>query len=648
MNEAMAEDGTQCMNLEGDPDADETGQGNMLNNEKDNVNDIQVIDLEEADRNTSPCHQQNGGNSPKVTESDGLMTEVLEYKEREAETKKYQYPHKSSELLRELNGFRLAGKLVDVTLVSSDEREFLCHRAVLAASTPYFDAMFTDDLQESRSDRIELTNIKGAALDSIICAVYMCDVDISSDLVQDLLATAHFLNYPHIIESCCQFLEDSLAPQNCLGIVELAETYVCDNLRTRAWNYALENFRDVSSCQEFLQLKASVLERLITCDELNVSGEDEVLSAVLQWALSDQIHIEFLPSVLAKVRLPLVSDAYLTRALNAHHFLHGSGKCLSQIRDAQNLKGLARNGRRRDHPLLKPRHSMRTEVLVVVGGMIDNREWITDVSSFNPKTNHWSPMANLPFDHSDYAAASVDDAIYVSGGFHRTKGTISEVWRYDETHDRWSLVQDLILPRFNHTSIGHDHHIYVLGGEDGDNSLTEIERYSPELDKWDIIGSINPTGSGMAVVALRNKLYIIGWLTNVRLMCVVQYFDLETLECSTIPSSGLNRQLFPAVALNDSIFILGGNRMKEVAVYDPETFTSTKAESMKFKRNTPSATVVGGKIYVTGGELRQHVAKVEAYDPYLDLWDILEPMPHAVCFHGCVMIRKYLGPPYQT
>ena len=131
--------------------------------------------------------------------------------------------------------------------------------------------------------------------------------------------------------------------------------------------------------------------------------------------------------------------------------------------------------------------------------------------------------------------------------------------------------------------------------------------------------------------------------------CVfVQFFDLETCECSTIPSSGLNRQLFPAVALNDSIFILGGNRMKEVAVYDPETFTSTKAESMKFRGIHQVPRVVGGKIYVTGGELRQHVAKVEAYDPYLDLWDILKPMPHAVCFHGCVMIRKYLGPPYQT
>nr|XP_054751443.1 kelch-like protein 2 [Lytechinus pictus] len=640
----MAEGETLCKNLECDPDVEDMGDGSLPDNEPSNLNDIQVTDLEETHQNTITLHQQNVCNSSKDT--GGLRTEELTCKEEDIQIKKYQYPHKSSELLGELNDFRLAGKLVDVTLVSSDEREFPCHRAVLAASSPYFGAMFTDDLQESRSDRIELTNIKGTALDSIINAVYRCKVNISSDLVQDLLATAHFLNYPDIIQSCCQFLEDSLTPQNCLGIIQLAETYLCDDLWTQAWNYALTNFRNVSSCKEFLQSKALVLERLVSSNELNVLKEDEVLAAVLQWALSDQMHIDSLPSVLAKVRLPLVSNEYLTQTMNSYQFLHGNGKCLSLIRDAQNLKELARNQSRRDHPLLKPRNSMRTEVLVVVGGMVDNREWITNVSCFNPKANQWSPMANLPFDHSDYAAASIDDAIYVSGGFHRTKGNISEVWRYDEVHDRWSRVQDLILPRFNHTSIGHDHHIYVLGGEDADSSLTEIERYSPALDKWDIIGSVSPTGSGMAVVAIGQKLYIIGWLTNVRLMCVVQCFDLETAECSTIPSSGLNRQLFPAVALNDSIFILGGNRMKEVAIYDPETFISTKAESMKFKRNTPSATVVGGKIYVTGGELRQHVAKVEAYDPDLDLWDTLEPMPHAVCFHGCAMIKRYLGPPY--
>lgn len=60
LNEAMAEDGAQCKDLEGDLDADETGERNALDNETGNVNDIQVIDLEEADRNTSPCHQQNG------------------------------------------------------------------------------------------------------------------------------------------------------------------------------------------------------------------------------------------------------------------------------------------------------------------------------------------------------------------------------------------------------------------------------------------------------------------------------------------------------------------------------------------------------------------------------------------------------------
>lgn len=623
--------------------------GPFCSNATEGISDIKIVDLEDAYQEDQLSYSDSDAEEDIAGHIAKSLTPVsVKDEEREESNiiKNYCYPDKSSELLKEMNSLRLAGKLVDVTLVSSDGREFPCQRAVLAASSPYFGAMFTDDLQESRSDHVELTNIRGETLNSILNAVYLCDVTINTEAVQDLLATAHFLSYQHIVESCCQFLKDSLVPQNCLGIFQLAETYLCHELQNQTWNYVLENFKAVSLRQEFLELKASILEELISSDDLNVAVEDDVLVAVLQWAINDESHVPLLPSVLARVRLPLVSDSYLTGVLKTHQFLHGSGKSLSLIRDAQNLKELARKGMRRDHSLLKPRHSMKNEMLVVVGGMTDSREWVPQASCFNPKTDEWSPMANLPFDHSDYSAASIDDAIYVAGGFHRNKGTISEVWRYDETHDKWSQVKPLTIPRYNHTAIGYNHHIYVLGGEDSDRTLTDIEEYSPALDRWAIIGSINPTGSGMAVVALNKKLYVIGWLTNVRLMCVVQCFDLQTLECSVIPSSGLNRQLFPAVALNDSIFILGGNRIKEVAIYDPETFTSQKAESMKFKRNTPSATVVGGKIYVTGGELRQHVAKVECYDPELDLWDTVTPMPQAVCFHGCVMIRRYLGPPY--
>ncbi|XP_071477947.1 ectoderm-neural cortex protein 1-like [Diadema antillarum] len=617
--------------------------------------ELQVINLEEAGRaDTEDANATCNNCNPLPVHDSG---ESSNYEESQDHTgisrigssmvQRYRYPHKSTELLKHLNDLRLGGSLVDVILASSDGKDFPCHRAVLAASSPYFQAMFTDDLRESRTERIELTNVKAPLLSKILSAVYLCELDVTHEHVRELLATAHFLSYPHIVESCCQFLKDALRPTNCLGICQLAETFLCHNLLREAWNFALKNFKSVTECQEFMQLEASTLEKLVSSDDLHVDAEDEVLLAVLRWAEEDDAHVATLPTVLANVRLPLVSDACLSTVFDSHRILHSCGKSLSLVRDAQNLKELARKGMRRDHHLLRPRHSMRSEMLVVVGGMTCSRDWVPYVSCFNPKTDKWTPMADLPFEHSDYSAASVDGAIYVTGGFHRDEGTLSAVWRYDELHNRWSKVCPLLIPRFNHSSIDCDHHVYVLGGEDLDNRVTEVERYSPEEDKWDIVGSINPTGSGMAVTALKSKLYIIGWLTNVRLMCVVQCFDLETAECSVIPCSGLNRQLFPAVALNDAIFILGGNRIKEVAIYDPETFSSTKAEPMKFKRNTPSAAVVGGKIYVTGGELRQHLDRVECYDPDLDLWDVVSPMPHALCFHGCVMVKMYLGPPYN-
>lgn len=50
---------------------------------------------------------------------------------------------------------RRVGKLCDVTLIVSD-RQFSAHRVVLAATIPYFQAMFTHDMVESNQREISM------------------------------------------------------------------------------------------------------------------------------------------------------------------------------------------------------------------------------------------------------------------------------------------------------------------------------------------------------------------------------------------------------------------------------------------------------------------------------------------------------------
>ena len=79
---------------------------------------------------------------------------------------------------------RCRQKLLCDVLVVAGDTEISAHRAVLASCSPYFYAMFTGELAESKADRIVLQEIDGRALALLIDFIYMAEVSVTEDNVQ--------------------------------------------------------------------------------------------------------------------------------------------------------------------------------------------------------------------------------------------------------------------------------------------------------------------------------------------------------------------------------------------------------------------------------------------------------------------------------
>ena len=58
-----------------------------------------------------------------------------------------------------MTSLRLARSLCDVTLQADDNQQFEAHRVVLAASSPYFRAMFAGDMEESRQRLVAIRQV---------------------------------------------------------------------------------------------------------------------------------------------------------------------------------------------------------------------------------------------------------------------------------------------------------------------------------------------------------------------------------------------------------------------------------------------------------------------------------------------------------
>ena len=75
------------------------------------------------------------------------------------------------QVLKTVNELRSYRKLCDVVL-KVDGKEILAHRAILAAVSPYFMAMFTGDMKEASCQEVPIREVSHAVLEQIVDFVY--------------------------------------------------------------------------------------------------------------------------------------------------------------------------------------------------------------------------------------------------------------------------------------------------------------------------------------------------------------------------------------------------------------------------------------------------------------------------------------------
>jgi len=99
------------------------------------------------------------------------------------------------------------------------------HRLVLAASSDYFDAMFSGSLRESTENEIRLEEVQGDILESLVEYCYTGHIGLSPENVQEILMASHLMQLNAIVAGCSDYLGRHLKPSNCFEIQQLAERY---------------------------------------------------------------------------------------------------------------------------------------------------------------------------------------------------------------------------------------------------------------------------------------------------------------------------------------------------------------------------------------------------------------------------------------
>jgi kelch-like protein 20 len=166
-------------------------------------------------------------------------------------------------------------ELCDIALNVGSSR-IRAHKIILSASSPYFRAMFTNELAESRQSEITIRDIDETAMEMLVDFCYSSKITIDEKSVQTLLPAACLLQLQEVQDYCSEFLRTQLDPSNCLGIRAFADTHSCQELLRIADKYLQNNFVDIIESDEFLLLPVIQLLEIVSKDELNVKGEEQV------------------------------------------------------------------------------------------------------------------------------------------------------------------------------------------------------------------------------------------------------------------------------------------------------------------------------------------------------------------------------------
>ena len=152
--------------------------------------------------------------------------------------------------------------------------------------------------------------------------------------------------------------------------------------------------------------------------------------------------------------------------------------------------------------------------LYVVGGVGPKS---TTLWVYDPTSGRWdTSRAPLPTPREHLAAVAARGKLYVIAGRWKGRGNLTVVEAYDPATDRWSRMADLPAPRGGHTAARLKGLIHVTGGEDlatGDTFGSHWV-YDPATDRWKVEPAMPTARHGLDSATAGESWYVVGGGTS--------------------------------------------------------------------------------------------------------------------------------------
>ncbi|XP_078597329.1 kelch repeat and BTB domain-containing protein 8-like [Branchiostoma floridae x Branchiostoma japonicum] len=526
-----------------------------------------------------------------------------------------------------------AGVLQDVFL-EVEGRRFPCHRLVLSTASPYFRAMFTSDMAESRQKTVVLQGVDAGMFGEILSYIYSGTLHVSLDKVKPLYQAADLLQLDYVRNTCSSYMAMNVERSTCVDMYKFADVYSVEIVKKSCLQWIARHLlTEVASSEGFCSLSVNQLTEIISRDDLDVKEETTVWESVVRWvqhSREDRLH--HLPSILPHIRLNLLTSDD-TAAILDHPLVREDPVSYEVIRK-QEQKGKSK---------LKPRLGMTTEMVLLSHAI--SRELLF----MNPREGKYVSCKygeeDLPF--ATGVTVTNDNNIYILNRDRERNDQLSvfkynhaeNVWKYDgmSSVSKWLKLNDGCR-YYNEHLVEVDGILYCLGGSES----VWMRKYNRKTDQWQECSQLE---LGNTVFECRVALSCSSYLYFLTSRKVHRYDPSQDRWCNRTPSSAINLDINTAVAIGTQIFCTDV-RFIRTFVYNTVSDSWQKLQGWSNPGNldingSPSLFVLENQLHIYLTCYNDEEDKVEqlvyVYDRSADVWrDLKATVPDKPYnWYGC-------------
>ena len=410
-------------------------------------------------------------------------------------------------------------------VITVDEEKFHVHKCLMIASCDYFDAMSRSGMQETRSACIELKGVSAQGLGDVIDFIYSGELRLSLNNIGETLRAVSHLQLQYALKLCEEYLIEETTADNCIDMLNLAEMFCIENVRSAVNDYVLRNFERLVANGQYKKFTLEQMCFYLQSNKLKLYPEMQVFRACVNWLRHNRA--ESAHQLMQYVRFCTMSPEEFVDIVAKSEVMKSDARCSELLIEAYEYFALPN----RQYCSFSPRSLIRNEPVMVCvnesmyilnrreeiwqylchsqascktisqkfvvvnnflyacGGYSEsNRETCDKCHRFDPRTGQWYPIASMNEKRQFFTLASSNECIVAVGGvygnvgnFYATIPVRSPLEVYSIEKDTWTSLKDCTVPIlkwpgaciFSRNSNHESKCAFIVGGK-----LTDIAHHS--------------------------------------------------------------------------------------------------------------------------------------------------------------------------